>query len=304
MYINDIRLNLLYFIYLAKITLLTVICVTVQSVSAAGASNEKDKDKTIYSYGPGVHYIDSLVLDKKHSVVEGVAPGATILKVKKGIHFKAANPVIRNLTIVGEGDGIGILLENTWTARIQDVEVENYKTGIKFELTGHGREVAGGKTMNLWPGALTSGQWGSRTTLSELRNVEITGPGNGIVFENKLKTSTKKNYWKPTNDRKAGEFINATTIWGGHIGVRGKAVVIGDGVYATKMFGTYIDVSAAGGIFMEYGARGLLLVGVALDLNSAARKVKAERLVVPKRAKKSVTLLGVSPKKFDIKYFK
>ena len=258
----------------------------------------------IHTFGPGVHYLNRIILESPHALIEGKGIGVTILKIKEGIWATAPEPIIRNLTIIGEGKGVGIKLSNTWSAKIENVEIEKFKVGMKLELNKDGRELVEGGTMNHWPGAMTKGKhWGSRISLSSIRNIEIVGPGDGIVFENTLKHSTKQNYWKSTDDKRRGEFMNATTLWGGHIAVKGRAVVIGDGVASTKMFGTYIDISPAGGIIMEYGARGLTLVGVALDLNSAARKEGAARILVPKRAKKSVQMIGMQPVHIDINYY-
>lgn len=264
----------------------------------------KTKHKTnIYTFGPGIHEVDKIVLYRAHGIIEGAGKGVTILKVKRGLNALGPNPIIRNLTIVGSGKDTGILLSNSWSAVIQDVEIENYETGIKIELSTEGRIRAGGKTLNRWPSAMTKDtHWGSRVTLTEIRGVEITGPGNGIVLENKLKKTRKYNYWKPTNENRQGEFINATTIFGGHIGVNGTAIKIGDGVYSTKIFGTYLDISPAGGIVMDYGARGLVLVGASLDLNTAARKEKTPRIVAPSRARKSIQITGTTPVDFYIHY--
>ncbi len=265
---------------------------TAYATDEIDTNGNSDEEREVYNFGPGVHVIDDIVLSKPHALVKGAGPGVTILLIKGGIKARAANPVIKDLTIIGKSKGIGIHLSNTWRAIIQDVKIEDFAIGIKFELSSNGREQAGGKTLSHWPSSLTKGNWGSRVTLSEVRGIEITGPGRGIVFENQLKKTNKSNYWKPTDDRRPGEFINATTIWGGHIAVKGTAIYIGDGVYGTKMYDTYIDVSPEGGIIMEYGARGLTLVGVTLDPNTAARKAKTPRIIIPKKARSSVIIQG------------
>lgn len=290
---NKIKPSVLFFL----IIVVFVIPCRVMSVE----SNELKTE--IYRFGAGVHDVSKLVLERPHAVIEGEGIGVTILYVRAGILAKAPEPVIRDLTIVGKGLGIGIHLTNSWSAKIENVEIENFRIGIKFELSKEGRELAGGETLNHWPSANTKGEhWGSRVSLSYVRNVEIIGPGDGIVFENTLKHTTQKNYWRATDEKRNGEFINATTIWGGHIAVNGVGVLIGDGVGSTKIFGTYIDVSPAGGIIMEYGATGLTLIGATLDLNSAATKARAPRVVVPRRAKNTIQLIGVSPNDFDITY--
>ena len=273
-------------------------CVVGEEVPSSGTIED---GREIVHFGPGVHELSRIVLERPHALLEGDGPGVTVLKLREGVLARAPNPVIRNLTLVGSGSGTGLRLANTWSARIDNVEIENYGTGIKLELSKEGRERAGGKTLTMWPGALTEGNhWGSRVTLTDIRGVNITGRGDGIVLENQLKKTNKDNYWKATNEGKPGEFINATTIWGGHIAVQGRSVVIGDGVGSTKIVGTYLDISPNGGIVMQYGARGLTLVGVSLDLNSAARKASASRLKIPARARKTVQLIGASPPEFKI----
>lgn len=286
-------------IYLNINMVFILLFVSLQSHSKEIISEKNE----IYHFGPGVHDVTRIVLERPHALVEGDGIGVTILNIREGILAKAPEPTIRNLTIIGKGLGTGIYLSNTWSAKIENVEIENFRIGIKLELSEEGRELAGGSTLNKWPGANTKGKhWGSRISLSDIRNVEITGGGEGIVFENSLKHTTNKNYWYSTDEKRNGEFMNATTIWGGHIAVRGRGIVIGEGVGSTKIFGTYIDVSPAGGIVMEYGARGLTLIGATLDLNSAARKAKASRVTVPRRAKKSIQLIGVSPRDFRVTY--
>ena len=120
--------------------------------------------------------MDRIVLDQPHALLEGAGRGITIVRVPGGIMATAPEPVIRNLTIVGNGTGVGLTLRNVWTARVDDVEIESFGTGIRIELTKDGRTRAGGKTLNGWPGAFTVGShWGSRVTLTELRGVEIIG---------------------------------------------------------------------------------------------------------------------------------
>lgn len=285
-----------------KLPFLVIQLFVVFSVGASQKSVSKPEPEVI-KYGPGVHIVDSILLDKPHSVLEGVARGTTILVSKKGVRVTAPDVVVRNLTIVGADKSVGLHLSNSWSSKIIDVEIERYQTGIKIELNDEARVDAGGKTLNLWPGALTKGKhWGSRVTLTEIRGVQITGPGDGIVLENALKNTTNSNYWKPTDEKLPGEFMTATTILGGHIAVSGRSIIIGDGVYSTKVIGAYLDISEHGGIEMEYGSRGLTLIGVSMDLNSAARKSNAHRLTVPKRASKSIQIYGSTPEKFPINY--
>lgn len=190
----------------------------------------------------------------------------------RGVRAIGPDCIVRDLTIVGEGTGVGLLLQDSWSASVENVEIENFQTGIAVELSSNGRRLAGGPTMNGWPGALTRGRhWGSRVTLTNIRNVEITGPGDGIVLRNLLKNSAIGDFNAPTNDRLIGEFFTGTTIWGGHIKVDGTALIVGDGVWNTKVIGAYIDVGAGGGVIVEHGARWLNLIGTNLDLSSTAR---------------------------------
>ncbi len=251
------------------------------------------KQRQVISFGPGVHELRNLCSMYRNVVIEGKGPGVTILRIRDGIHLSGANPVIRNMTIVGNGKGVGLHLENTWSALVENVRIQNYATGILFELTERGRNVANNKTKRGWPyDTDTKKYWGSRITLSNLRNVSIHGPGNGIVLKNRLKKTDARNYWWPTNDKRHGEFMNTLTIWGGHIAVRKIGLLIGDGVYQTKLFGTYIDASEYGGIVMQYGARGLFLFGVSLDPNATAKRKRAKILVVPRRSVSSVRIIG------------
>lgn len=271
----------------------------------SNAHAENDFNDSVIQYGAGVHVVDRIVLSSPNSLLEGLGPGITVLKCKQGVWANSTNPIIRNLTIVGEGDGVGLHLENTWSARITDVEIENYSVGLKIELSKLGREMAGGKTLNHWPGSLTKGNWGSRVTLTEIRGIEVTGPGDGIVLLNSLKTeSDGKKYWRSTDDSKPGEFINTTTFWGGHIAVGGRGMVIGNGVSKTRLFGTYIDVSPRGGVIMESGSRGLLLDSVNLDLNYEARKHKAPRILAPLRESKTIMMKSVLPERTEITIIK
>lgn len=249
------------------------------------------KQRQVITFGSGIHELRNLCSINRNVVIEGKGPGVTILKIQGGIHLSGANPIIRNITIIGNGKGIGIHLENTWSAILENIRIQNFSTGILIELTRKGRVMARGKTMRGWPyDTNDKTHWGSRVTLTEIRNAKIYGPGYGIVMRNRQKHTHSFNYWKPTDDGRPGEFMNSTTIWGGHIAVRKTAIIIGDGVYATKIFGTYIDVSEYGGIYMERGSRGLWLLGVTLDPNSYARKKKAFVLQYPKRGKRFIRI--------------
>jgi hypothetical protein len=264
---------------------------------------EGDQERQVVRFGPGVHEIEQIVLDAPHALLEGAGRGVTIVKVPGGVLATAPEPVIRDLTIVGNGTGVGLTLRDVWTARVDDVEIESYGTGIRIELTQEGRISAGGKTLNGWPGALTAGNhWGSRVTLTELRGVEIIGDGDGIVLVNKLKDSTVPGkYWKATNDSLNGEFFTGTTIWGGHIYVQGRALVIGDGVWVTTVFGTYFDIGPGGGVVMEYGSQWLRLINANFDLSSAAKLANAPKIsVATKREAKSIRFVGAGVGRKDV----
>ncbi len=264
---------------------------------------ERDHERQIIRFGPGVHDIERIVLDTPHALLEGAGRGVTIVKVPGGVIATAPEPVIRDLTIVGNGAGVGLTLRDVWTARVDDVEIESFGTGIRVELTQDGRMRAGGKTLKGWPGALTSGNhWGSRVTLTELRGVEIIGDGDGIVLVNELKDSTVwGKYWKATNEGLNGEFFTGTTIWGGHIFVQGRALVIGDGVWVTTVFGTYFDIGPGGGIVMEYGARWLRLINANFDLSTAARRAKTPKIsAASKEEAKSIMFVGTSVRREDV----
>lgn len=260
----------------------------------AGAA--QGAERQVIRFGPGVHYVDQIVLDKAHALLEGAGRGVTIVRAPGGIIATAPEPVIRDLTIVGNGTGVGLTLRDVWTARVDDVEIESFGTGIRIELTQEGRMRAGGKTLRGWPGAATPGNhWGSRVTLTELRGIEIIGNGDGIVLVNKLKDSTVQGkYWKSTNEGLNGEFFTATTIWGGHIYVQGRGIVIGDGVHGTKIIGTYVDVGPGGGIVIEYGAIQVKLIGVTLDLSYMARQSKTAKIRISRRVVQTLEIMSTS----------
>lgn len=255
----------------------------------AGEGSQPEPQQVVH-LGPGVHKIDQVVLSNPHAVLEGEGKGVTILIVPNGVLCTGTNPIIRNLTIVGSGKGVGLTLRNTWSAQVIDVEVESFATGVKLELNEDGRKRAG-TTKQGWPSALTPGQWGSRMTLTELRGVNITGQGDGLVMYNLLKEGNKGN----------GEFFTGTTIWGGHIAVQGKAVVMGNNVWQTRFIGTYIDIGPGGGLYMEAEARWLDLVGVSLDLNYAARKVGAYKVsAASDKAVKSIQYVATTLEEKEI----
>lgn len=275
--------------------------VTSASVSIAESPNIA-KDASVIKFGPGVHYIDKIIMDKPHMLLEGVGRGITVLVLNEGVTASAPDPIIRNLTIVGKGIGIGLRLTDVWAATVENVAIENFKEGLRLELTKNGRALAGGVTKNGWPSSYSKDEqfWGSRVTRTDIRNVHISGDGDGIVLKNHLKNSKKGSYWKPTQENLHGEFFSATTIWGGHIAVKGRSVFVGDGVWSTKIIGTYMDIAPAGGIEMEYGAFKLTLIGVSLELNSAARKSKAPRILATQKGAKSIELVGSGLKESEI----
>lgn len=224
--------------------------------------------KQILRFGPGIHKLDAVVLDSPHALLAGEGKGITILMVPGGVTCTATNPIIRDLSIVGSSRGAGITLRNTWSAQILDVSVDSFATGIRLELGEEGRKRAK-ETKGGWPSALAPGHWGSRMTLTELRSVDIVGEGDGLVF---------RNFLKDGNRGGLPEFFTATTVWGGHIAVRGKSVVIGDHVWNTKFIGTYIDIHEGGGIYMEKNAWDLALVGVVLDMSASARRAGTHKI--------------------------
>lgn len=281
--------------------LVFILFVASTSVSSAESLNVSN-DAGVIKFGPGVHYVNEIVMDKPHMLLEGVGRGITILVMNGGVTANAPDPIIRNLTIVGKGTGIGLRLIDVWAATVENVAIENFKEGLRLELTKKGRALAGGVTKNGWPSSYSKGEhfWGSRVTRTDIRNVHISGDGDGIVLKNHLKNSKKGSYWKPTQDNLHGEFFSATTIWGGHIAVKGRSVFVGDGVWSTKIIGTYMDIAPAGGIEMEYGAFKLTLIGVSLELNSAARKSKAPKILATRKGAKSIEIVGSGLKQSDI----
>lgn len=271
-----------------------ILCTSHGAFAESKAPNGKQQ---VVHFGPGVHKLDNLVLSVPNSVLEGVGKGVTILVVPNGILCTATNPIVRGLTIVGTGKGVGLTLQNTWSAQIIDVAVESFAVGVKLELNEEGRKRAR-VTLRSWPSALTSGLWGSRVTLTEFRGVDICGDGDGLVMQNLLKDG---------NNGLPGEFFTGTTLWGGHIVVKGRAIVVGNNVWNTKIIGTYIDIGPGGGVFMAPEAQWLDIVGVSLDLNYAARKSGAPKVTVSSfKAMKSfkyvATNLNEDEIYFDRKY--
>jgi hypothetical protein len=126
-----------------------------------------------------------------------------------------------------------------------------------------------------------------------MREIEICGPGDGILLVNRLPQGNKAI---------DGSFFTATTIWGGHIYVKGRALVIGNNVWNTKLFGTFIDITKGGGIFMEKDAWDLCLVGVTLDLSMKKRRwTGAEKIIVHSyRAAKSINHSATNLEKDEI----
>jgi len=253
----------------------------------------QDAEGQVIRLGPGVYDMDRIVLDKPHALLEGAGRGVTIVRVPGGIIATAPEPVIRNLTIVGNGTGVGLTLRDVWTARVDDVEIESYGTGIVVELTTEGVKEAGGKTQRQWPGALTPGHWGSRVTLTEMRGVEVVGKGDGIVLRNLLPQGNKG---------KAGEFFTATTFWGGHIKVEGHALIIGESVWNTKLIGTFIDAGGKDAIVMEGKARRLTLIAVAIDLsNQKKERTGANKLVaMSNKAARTIEYFATNLKQEEI----
>ncbi len=274
-----------------------IICIVILFLNLSNV-HASDTGK-IYSFGAGVFEVDSIIMDTPHSLLEGKGRGITILKVKNGVLATAPEPVIRDLTLIGEGKNTGITLKNTWTANVENIEIENYETGMKVILDDAGHKEAGGKTYKKWPGALAEGKhWGSRVTLTDIRNVEIVGDGDGVLLDNRLPNG---------NNGTQGQFFTATTIWGGHIYVSGNALIVGDNVWNTMVIGTFIDVRNNGmrkndAIIMKKKAWKLDLIGVTIDLSKKKRKVTGAEKIVAKshRSANSVNVSLSNVKKNEI----
>ncbi len=235
-------------------------------------------------YGRGIHVLsEPLVFDSVWSSLEGVGKGQTILMVP-GVICRYTNPRIRGVTIVGPGTGTGLRLQNTWSAYVDDVSIENFGTALVLEVTEAGRAKTNtGITQKGWPSAETPGPWGSRVTLTRFRDVDMLGPGLGLVLQNLLPSG---------NSGLAGEFFTATNFYGGHIAVQGQAVTIGDYVWNTTFSNTYIDITPGGGIHLKAQAWDVHLMGCYLDKNSAARAAGTPKItaVTPGRGGGSIRL--------------
>ena len=78
-------------------------------------------------------------------------------------------------------------------------------------------------------------------------------------------------------------------------------MIVGDGVWATTVFGTYFDIGLGGGIVMEYGAQWLSLIGANLDLSPAARRAKTPKIsAASKKEAKSIRFVGTSVGREDV----
>ncbi len=235
-------------------------------------------------YGPGVHVLgEPLIFDSVWSSLEGAGRGHTVLVVP-GVICRYTNPRIRGVSIVGPGSGVGLLLENTWSAVVDDVAIENFGTALVLQVTEAGRyKTPTGSTQRKWPTAATPQPWGSRVTLTRFRDVELTGPGDGLVLNNLLPQG---------NSGLAGEFFTATTFTGGHIAVQGQAVTVGDYVWNTAFDTTYFDIAPGGGVALKAQAWDVHLMGCYLDRNSSARAAGTPKItaVSPGRGGGSIRL--------------
>ncbi len=268
-----------------------VVILSLLSGTVAGGSTNEPEPRQVIRLGSGVQQLSNIILSGPNALLIGAGKGITILVAPDGVLCTGTNPIIRDLTIVGSGRGVGITLRNTWSAQIQDVAVESFATGIRLELNEEGRKQAG-VTQRGWPSALTPAHWGSRMTLTALRDIDITGQGDGLVMYNLL---TDGNRGIP------GEFFTATTLWGGHIAVQGRAVVVGDNVWNTTFIGTYLDIGPGGGIYMDEKSWDLRLIGVVLDLSSSRRKAGVNKVFAAShKAAKSITYVATTLEENEI----
>ena len=236
------------------------------------------------SYGPGVHILtEPLIFNSVWDELEGAGKWHTILKCPAGVVCSYSNPRIRGVTIEGNGNGIGLYLQNTWSARIEDVSIENFATGIILEVNEAGRtRTPSGVTQPKWPYGSVSNPWGSRVTLTTFRDVDLIGPGAGYVLRNLLPSG---------NSGLGGEFFTATHIDRGHIVVPGAAIAVGDYVWNTTIAHVYIDMGIGSGVVLEPQAWDVHLLDCHIDKTFAARQVNTPKMIAKSsRAYNSIRL--------------
>ncbi|MFK5894876.1 MAG: hypothetical protein QM504_16780 [Pseudomonadota bacterium] len=209
------------------------------------------KHQVMY-FPAGIHRLAKIESDTDFLAIRGDGSGITILEIPGGINLTGKDPRLSGFTLVGSGNKrTGITLKNNYRARIQDVEIYGFQLGL-----------------------LSVCEYGNRQWLHTYRDLFVyEGPDGSMRSNNPdikgielryIGAKTKKGTWKQD-----GGFSNTHTFYGGRIAVPGTPLLI-DGPSATKMFGTYIDMSEAP-IRMTKNSPGLQLFGVHLDRNRRAR---------------------------------
>lgn len=214
-----------------------------------------------------------------------------------GLKFHYPQPQVRFLSVYPrrQHGNVGILFENTWQGILDEVRVCHFAKCLHLLLSREGQDLIPGNRRGhvvvsqherhtSWPtrwemfrdarqaGKTTNEHWGSLVTLTVIRNCHLLTREQGhhcIVLENRLHDSTRAGkYGRFSGEVEGpdeGVFFTGTSIEGGHLmSSRGHCLDIGDGVHATKLTGTYLDIGYIG-VRMHYGARSFESYAVSYD---------------------------------------
>lgn len=226
----------------------------------------------VHYFRAGVHEIEEIRVSDDHVAIKGEGSGITILHVKKGITITGKEPRISGFSLIGNGEGTGIVLKNTYRAIINDVEIQNYSLGLLSICEfGHRQWLHTYRDLYIYEGE----NGNLRSYNPKIRGVELRYSGE--------KSSTGG--WL-----QGGGFSNTHTFFGGRIAVPGTPLLI-DGPTATKFFGTYIDMPLEPIRITERSA-GLQLFGVHLDQSAVAKKKKKPVLILENPKFNRVKIFG------------
>lgn len=212
------------------------------------------KRQQVMYFKAGVHRLAKIESSADYLSIKGDGSGVTILEIPGGISLTGKDPRLSGFTLVGSNNRrTGITLRNNYRALLQDIEIYGFQLGL-----------------------LSTCDFGKRQWLHTYRDLYIyDGPdGHKSPYDSKISgVELKYNGDKESNStwKEGGGFSNTHSFYGGRIAVSGTPLLI-DGPSATKMFGTYIDMTEKP-IRMTARSPGLQLFGVHLDRNKHARKI-------------------------------
>ncbi|MFK5892049.1 MAG: hypothetical protein QM504_02385 [Pseudomonadota bacterium] len=255
--------------YLYIYILSTIIYGVVTSVHAASPANNH---KVMY-FPAGVHRLAEIVSDADFLAIKGDGSGITILEIPGGITLTGKEPRLSGFTLRGyKNRKTGITLKNNYRVIVQDVEIQGYELGL-LSLCEYGNRQWLHTYRDLY---VYEGPDGSmRSYDTRIRGVELRYIGE----------KSKKGSWLPD-----GGFSNTHTFFGGRIAVPGTPLLIA-GPTATKLFGTYIDMSDAP-IRVASNSAGIQMFGVHLDRNKRARKKSMPVMVLENPKFNRVKMFG------------